>query len=173
MGRFLNSKCYSTSMKVTVMKPRFKPRDYEDFVLYPYQVFHIKLHYKRLGLKEKVINYFGYVDLYRFGIERGDSFIETDEWNVNEKNVMTPIVEDYEKIREFAMKKAVEWGALRIVSWWHPLVEVVKDMRAYKIFWIYTINGERYLMDAFNGQEYKMSEILKILNKTKKEKFKG
>ena len=152
-------------MKVPVMKPRFKPKEYESFVLYPYHIFHIRLHYKRLGLKDKIFNYFGYVDLYRFGIERGDSFIGIEEWDVEENKVMKPVVNDYEEIKKFAMKKAVEWGALRIVSWWHPLVEVVDDKRAYKIFWVYKIDGENYLMDSFNGQEFKMSDVLKHLNK--------
>lgn len=155
-------------MKVTVMKPAYKPKNYESFVLYPYHIFHIRLHYKRLGMKDKIVNYFGYVDLYRFGIERGDTFIGTEEWDVDEKNVMNPVVKDYEKIKEFAMKKAVEWGGLRIASWWHPLVEVVQDKRAYKIFWIYKRGKETFFMDAFFGHEYNMKQVKEIMEKNKK-----
>ncbi len=142
------------------MKPRFKPKEESNFVLYPYHIFHIRLHYKRLGLKDKIFNYYGYIDLYRFGAERGDSFIGIEEWDVDEKAVMKPVVTDYEKIKEFAMKKAIEWGALRIVSWWHPLVEVVKDKMAYKIFWVYRRDAESFLMDSFSGQEFPLNTVL-------------
>ncbi|MCD6276543.1 MAG: hypothetical protein J7J42_07380, partial [Thermoplasmata archaeon] len=100
-------------MKVQVMKPRFKPDNYNSFILYPYHIFYIRLHYKRLGMKDKIFNYFGYIDLLRMGIERGDGIIGIEEWDVDEKNVIEPIITDYEELKKFAMKKAVEWGALR------------------------------------------------------------
>ncbi len=155
-------------MKVNVMKPAYKPRKYESYVLYPYHIFHIQLHYKRLGMRDKIINYFGYVDLYRFGVERGDSFIDTEEWDVVEKNVMEPMVTDYEKIKEFAMKKAVEWAGIRITSWWHPLVKVVKDKRAYKIFWIYKKGDDIFFMDSLLGHEYSLKQVEKIMSKREK-----
>jgi len=49
-------------MKVQVMKPRFKPENHNSFILYPYHIFYIRLHYKRLGMKDKIFNYFGYSD---------------------------------------------------------------------------------------------------------------
>jgi len=152
-------------MKVPVMKPRFKPKEYENFVLYPYHIFYIRLHYKRLGLKDKIFHYYGYIDLRRMGIEKGDSFIDIEEWDVDENKVMKPVVTDYEELKNFAMKKAVEWGALRIVSWWHPLVEVVDDKRAYKIFWVYKREDKTFLMDSFNGQEFPMEDVMKHLTK--------
>ncbi len=154
------------------MKPRFKPKESTNFVLYPYHIFHIRLHYKRLGLKDKIFNYFGYIDLYRFGAERGDSFIGIEEWDVNEKNVMEAVVTDYDEIKNFAMKKAVEWGALRIVSWWHPLVEIVREERAYKIFWIYRRGAESFVMDSFNGQEFPINSLLNNTGCVRKTKIK-
>ncbi len=159
-------------MKVSVMKPRFKPKTDVNYVLYPYYIFHIRLHYKRLGLKDKIFNYFGYVDLYRFGMERGDSFIDIEEWEVDEKTLMEPVVKDYEEIKQFAMKKAVEWGALRVVSWWHPLVEIVREQQAYKIFWVYKRGIESFLMDSFNGQEYPINTVLNNVGCARKTKIK-
>lgn len=150
------------------MKPIFRPKEYESFVLYPYHIFHIKLYYKRLRSEAKIFHYYAYIDLRRMGIERGDSFIETEEWDVDEKMVMKPVVTDYEELKNFALKKAVEWSALRVVSWWHPLVEIVDDKKAYKIFWIYQKDGKRFLMDSFNGHEFPIEDII---NKIKKKKL--
>ena len=112
-------------------------------------------------MKERIFHYFGYIDLLRMGIERGDNMIGIEEWDVDEKNVIKPLITDHEELKKFAMKKAVEWGALRIVSWWHPLVEVVDDLRAYKIFWIYKKNNKSFLMDSFDGHEFPMDELIK------------
>ncbi len=152
-------------MKVPVMKPRFKPKEYERFVLYPYHIFHIRLYYKRLGLNDKIFNYYGYIDLYRMGMERGDGVIDVEEWDVDEKNVMKEVFTDHEELKKFAMKKAVEWGALRVISWWHPFVEVVEDKKAYKIFWVYKKDGKMFLMDSLDGREYPIDKILEIMTK--------
>ena len=161
MGKTLKHLSTFALMKVQVMKPRFKPENHNSFILYPYHIFYIRLHYKRLGMKDKIFNYFGYIDLLRMGIERGDGIIGIEDWDVDEKNVIEPIITDYEELKKFAMKKAVEWGALRIVSWWHPLVEVVDDFRAYKIFWIYKKNDKTFIMDSFNGHEFPLEELMK------------
>ena len=99
------------------------------------------------------------------GMERGDGVIDIEEWEVDEKMVMKPVVTDYEELKNFAMKKAVEWAALRVISWWHPLVKVVEDKKAYKIFWAYKKDGKMFLMDSFNGREYPIDKILEIMTK--------
>ncbi|WP_461865991.1 hypothetical protein [Thermococcus sp.] len=146
-------------MKVKVMRPIFKPEFSEKYVLYPYWIFHLKLFYKRLGRPDKVLDYFAYVDLYRFGAERGDRFIELYEWDVDEKQIMKPLV-DYEDARIKAFESAITWGNSRIVSWWLPRIEVVRHERAYKVFWIFEKDGEMLIMDSLDGKEFSLDSFV-------------
>lgn len=146
-------------MKVNVMRTIFKPDVPEKFVLYPYWIFHLRLFYKRLGRSDKVLDYFAYVDLYRFGAERGDSFIDIYEWDVDEKLIMKPLV-GYEDAKTKAFESAIHWGNMRIVSWWMPRIEIVKHEQAYKVFWIFEEEGEKYVMDSMTGEKFKMKDLI-------------
>ncbi|ASJ05943.1 hypothetical protein [Thermococcus pacificus] len=147
-------------IKVKVMRPIFHPYTEErDFVLYPYHIFHLRLFYRRLGMKDKVMDYFAYVDLYRLGAERGDDFIPLEEWNVDERKLMEPLV-DYEEAEKKAFESAITWGNSRVVSWWLPRIEVVREEMAYKVFWIYERNGEKLIMDSLDGKEYSLSAMV-------------
>jgi len=142
------------------MRPIFKP-DVEnpDFVLYPYHIFHLRLFYKRLGRSDRVFDYFAYVDLYRLGAERGDGFIDLYEWDVDEKKVMEPLV-DYEEARIKAFESAITWGNSRVVSWWLPRIEIIRDAQAYKVFWIFEKDGEKFLMDSLDGKEFSLDTLV-------------
>ncbi|WP_297090499.1 hypothetical protein [Thermococcus sp.] len=148
-------------MRVMVMRPIFKPEDVSnpDFVLYPYHIFHLRLFYRRLGRSDRVFDYFAYVDLYRLGAERGDGFIDLQEWDVDEKKTMEPLV-DYEEARMKAFESAITWGNSRVVSWWLPRIEIVRDARAYKVFWIFERDGEKFLMDSLDGREFSLENLV-------------
>lgn len=128
-------------IKVKVMRPIFKPEVAESFVLYPYRIYHLRLFYKRLGMKDRVFDYYAYIDLYRLGAERGDDFIDLEEWEVDEKNVMEPLVTE-EEARMKAFESAITWGNSRVVSWWLPRIEVIREELAYKVFWVYEEDGK-------------------------------
>ncbi|NJE05163.1 hypothetical protein E3E36_03190 [Thermococcus sp. M36] len=147
-------------MRVLVMRPIFKPEETSnpDFVLYPYHIFHLRLFYRRLGMKDRVFDYFAYVDLYRLGAERGDGFIDLYEWDVEEKKVMEPLV-DYEEAKMKAFESAITWGNSRVVSWWLPRIEIVRHERAYKVFWLYEREGEKFIMDSLDGKEYPLDAM--------------
>lgn len=144
--------------KVKVMRPIFRPEAEDGFVLYPYHIFHLRLFYKRLGMKDRVFDYFAYVDLYRLGAERGDDFIELEEWEVDEKHLMGPLV-DYEEAEKKAFESAIIWGNSRVVSWWLPRIEVVRHERAYKVFWLYERDGEKIIVDSLDGKEYSLDAM--------------
>jgi len=147
-------------MRVNVMRPIFKPEVPDaDFVLYPYHIFHLKLFYKRLGRSDRVFDYFAYVDLYRLGAERGDGFIDLYEWDVDEKKVMEPLV-DYEEARMKAFESAITWGNSRVVSWWLPRIEIIRDAQAYKVFWIFEKDGEKFLLDSLDGREFSLEKLV-------------
>ena len=147
-------------MRVNVMRPVFKPEVPDaDFVLYPYHIFHLKLFYKRLGRSDRVFDYFAYVDLYRLGAERGDGFIDLYEWDVDEKKVMEPLV-DYEEARMKAFESAITWGNSRVVSWWLPRIEIIRDAQAYKVFWIFEKDGEKFLLDSLDGKEFSLEKLV-------------
>ncbi|WP_456326879.1 hypothetical protein [Palaeococcus sp. (in: euryarchaeotes)] len=145
-------------LKVKVMRPIFKPEVPATFVLYPYHLFHMRLFYKRLGRPDKVFDYFAYVDLYRFGVERGDGIIDIYKWTVREDQVMDPLVSD-EEAREKAIESAFEWGNLRIVSWWTPRIEILREEKAYKVFWIFE-EEEKYVMDSLTGDKFKIEDLI-------------
>ncbi|KUH32663.1 hypothetical protein APY94_09085 [Thermococcus celericrescens] len=147
-------------MRVSIMRPIFRPEDVLNpgFVLYPYHIFHLKLFYKRLGRSDRVLDYFAYVDLYRLGAERGDGFIDLYEWDVEERSVMEPLV-DYGEARMKAFESAIAWGNSRIVSWWLPRIEIVREARAYKVFWLYEKEGEKLIMDSLDGKEFSLDAV--------------
>ncbi|AIF69514.1 hypothetical protein PAP_05555 [Palaeococcus pacificus DY20341] len=145
-------------MKVKVMRPIFKPEEPANFILYPYYVFHLKLFYKRIGREDKEFDYFAYVDCYRFGVERGDGFIEIQEWNVREDQIMEELV-NKEKAREKALESAFQWGNLRVISWWTPRIEMIKEEKVYKVFWIFEEEGEKYIMDSLTGDKFKLKDL--------------
>jgi len=136
---------------VDVMKPIFKPDNIVSFVLYPYRIYHIRLYFKRLIGSPRILDFYAYVDCIRLGVERGDGLIGIESWNVNDNRVMSEIVD--EKIaRAKAVESAVNWGNMRVVSWWTPRVEVLKSLKAYKVFWVFERDGEDFIMDSLNGE---------------------
>lgn len=141
---------------VKIMRPIFKPKSECKFILYPYWIFHLRLFYKRLGMKDKIFDYFAYIDAYRFGAERGNSFIEIEEWEVPENAVMEYLV-DFEEAKQKAIESAITWGNSRVVSWWYPRVEVVRWEKAYKVFWI----TEGSIIDSLTGEEYSIENLRK------------
>ncbi|AIU69589.1 hypothetical protein TEU_04105 [Thermococcus eurythermalis] len=143
---------------VKVMKPIFRPETESNFVLYPYRVYHLRLYYRRLGMSDRVFDYFAYVDLYRLGAERGEGFIELQKWEVDEKNVMEPLVDD-EEARMKAFESAITWGNSRVISWWLPRIEVVRDELAYKVFWIFERDGTKIILDSLDGSEYSLDVL--------------
>ena len=140
---------------VKVMRPIFQPEVESIFILYPYRIYHLRLYYKRLRMKDRVFDYFAYVDLYRLGAERGDRFIELKEWAVDEKRVMKPLVNE-EEARIKAFESAITWGNSRVVSWWLPRIEVIREEQAYKVFWVYEKNGKKVILDSLDGKEYQL-----------------
>jgi len=154
-----NLRTGGSNMKVKVMRQVFKPdAEGTGFVLYPYHIFHLRLFYRRLGMKDRVFDYFAYVDLYRLGAERGDGFMELEEWEVDGKNVMEPLV-DYEEARKKAFESAIIWGNSRVVSWWLPRIEVVHHERAYRVFWIFEKDGRKFIMDSLDGKEFALEDL--------------
>ena len=144
---------------VKVMRPIFRPEVESSFVLYPYRIYHLRLYYRRLGMRDRVLDYFAYVDLYRLGAERGDMFIELQEWEVDERVIMDPLV-DEEDARMKAFESAITWGNSRVISWWLPRIEVVREELAYKVFWVYEKSGKRIILDSLDGREYPPPEEL-------------
>ncbi len=144
---------------VKVMRPIFQPDTYVAYVLYPYQIFHLRLYYKRLKMGDKVFDYFAYVDLYRLGAERGNRLMELLEWDVDEKSIMKPLV-DYEEAKKKAFESAITWGNSRVVSWWLPRIEIVEEHFAHKVFWIYEKDGEKLIMDSLDGKEYSLDTMV-------------
>jgi hypothetical protein len=137
--------------KVKVMKPIFKPKVHRAFVLYPYRLFHIRLYFKRIVGNDRELDYYAYVDCYRFGVERGDDFIEILEWNVPEDVVMEDLVSE-EDARKKAIESAFLWGNMKVISWWTPRIEILREEKAYKVFWIFDGNGKKYIMDSLTGE---------------------
>ncbi|NJE85091.1 hypothetical protein E3E23_04515 [Thermococcus sp. CX2] len=148
-------------MMVKVMRPIFQPEGDSKFVLYPYWIFHLKLFYKRLGRSDRVLDYYVYVDLYRLGAERGDGFIELYEWDVDERQVMEPLV-DYEEAKIKAFESAIHWGNIKIISWWLPRIEIVREAMAYKVFWVFERDGEKFVMDSLDGKEFRLRDLTRI-----------
>jgi len=144
--------------RVKVMSPLFRPEGEPSYVLYPYRIYHLRLHYKRLGMDDRVLDYFAYVDLYRLGAERGDRFIELHEWEVDEKAIMKPLVSE-EEARMKAFESAITWGNSRVISWWLPRIEVVREELAYKVFWIFERDGKRLILDSLDGSEYDLDVL--------------
>ena len=133
------------------MKPIFRPDNIVDFVLYPYRIYHIRLYFKRLIGSPRILDFYAYVDCIRLGVERGDGLIDIESWNVDGSRVMDEIVD--EKIaRTKAVESAVNWGNMRVISWWTPRVEVLKSLKAYKVFWVFRKDGVDFIMDSLNGE---------------------
>lgn len=140
---------------VKVMRPIFHPGMESRFVLYPYRVYHLRLYYKRLKMGDRVFDYFAYVDLYRLGAERGERFIELEEWSVDERSVMEPLASE-EEARLKAFESAITWGNSRVISWWLPRIEVIREELAYKVFWVYEKSGKKAILDSLDGKEYQL-----------------
>ena len=135
-------------MKVCVIKPNLMLNT--DYVLYPYRVYHIRLRYRRLLGNDRILDYFAYVDCIRLGVERGDG-IAVEVWDVDKSKVMKDLV-DEEIARREAVKSAVMWGNLRVLSWWYPKVEILKGLKAYKIFWI----KDNFIFDSLSGEKFEL-----------------
>lgn len=140
---------------VKVMRPIFQPEVESTFILYPYRIYYLKLYYKRLRMKDRVLDYFAYVDLYRLGAERGERFIELEEWEVDERCVMEPLASE-EEARLKAFESAITWGNSRVISWWLPRIEVIREELAYKVFWVYEKSGKKVILDSLDGKEYQL-----------------
>ncbi|AEA46786.1 hypothetical protein [Archaeoglobus veneficus] len=139
--------------RVKVMNPIFKPDDARTFVLYPYRIFHIRLYFKRIAGRDKELDYYAYVDCYRFGVERGDDFIELHEWDVPNDVVMDELV-GREDARKKAMESAFLWGNMRVISWWTPRTDILREEKAYKVFWIFEEDGKKRIMDSLTGDVF-------------------
>ncbi len=134
---------------VRVMKPMFEPEEFETFVLYPYRIFHVRLFFKKIVGEDRVMDFYAYVDCYRGVVERGDGFIDLIDFEAKEEQIMEHLV-DYEYARRMAIEKAVAWGNLRVISWWLPKAEVVREAEAYKVFWI---SGNK-IIDSLTGEVF-------------------
>ena len=135
-------------MKVNVIKPNLKLNT--DYVLYPYRVYRIRLRYRRLLGEDRILDYFAYVDCIRLGVERGDGIV-VEEWDVDEGKIMKDLV-DEDVARREAVKSAVMWGNLRVLSWWYPKVEILNSLKAYKIFWI----KDCFIFDSLSGEKFEL-----------------
>ncbi|WP_457549618.1 hypothetical protein [Archaeoglobus sp.] len=135
-------------MKVNVIKPNLMLNT--DYVLYPYRMYHIRLRYRRLLRNDRILDYFAYVDCVRLGVERGDS-IAVEEWDVDKSKVMKDLVDEVIARRE-AVKSAVMWGNLIVLSWWYPKVEILESLKAYKIFWI----KDNFIFDSLSGEKFEL-----------------
>ncbi len=134
---------------VLVMKPMFEPEEYRAYVLYPYRIFHVRLSFKRIVGEDRAMDFYAYVDCYRGVVERGDGFIDLIDFEAEEERIMEHLV-DYEDARRMAIEKAIVWGNLRVISWWLPKAEVVREAEAYKVFWIF---GNK-IMDSLTGEVF-------------------
>ena len=135
-------------MKVCVIKPNLMLNT--DYVLYPYRVYHIRLRYRRLLGNDRILDYFAYVDCIRLGVERGDGIV-VEVWDVDNSKVMKDLV-DEEIARREAVKSAVMWANLRVLSWWYPKVEILKGLKVYKIFWI----KDNFIFDSLSGEKFEL-----------------
>ncbi|WP_457550356.1 hypothetical protein [Archaeoglobus sp.] len=135
-------------MKVNVIKPNLMLNT--DYVLYPYRMYHIRLRYRRLLRNDRILDYFAYVDCVRLGVERGDG-IAVEEWDVDKSKVMKDLVDEVIARRE-AVKSAVMWGNLIVLSWWYPKVEILESLKAYKIFWI----KDNFIFDSLSGEKFEL-----------------
>ncbi|ADB58844.1 hypothetical protein [Archaeoglobus profundus] len=135
-------------MKVNVIAPNLTIK--ADYVLYPYRVYHIRLRYRRLFGDDRVLEYFAYVDCIRLGVERGDG-IFVEEWDVDESKIMKELIGE-DVARTEAVKSAVMWGNARVLSWWYPKVEILRSLRAYKVFWV----KDGYIFDSLSGEKFKL-----------------
>ncbi len=108
----------------------------------------LKLKFRRLGMRDKLMEYFAYVDCIRAGVERGNSILPVEEWEVEDRQIMKELI-DEDEAEEIAMKAAKSWGNLTVISWWNPKVEVVRKVKAYKVFWI----EDGYVLDSLTGEK--------------------
>ena len=133
------------------MKPMFKPRNPKTFVLYPYRIFHIRLFFKRIVGRDRILDYFAYVDCYRCCVERGDGFIDIIDIEADRSQIMDYLM-DYEEAKRKAVESAIVWGNFKVISWWLPKTEVLKEAEAYKIFWIFSKDNRTMIMDSLTGE---------------------
>lgn len=106
-------------------------------------------------MKDRVFDYYVYIDFYCFGVERGDDFIDFEEWEVDEKNVMEFFVME-EEVRMKVFESVIIWGNLRVVLWWLLRIEVIREEFVYKVFWVYEEDGKKLIMDSFDGKSYEL-----------------
>jgi len=137
-------------VSVKVFRPNYRFEG-ENFVLYPMIAYSLRLKFKRIGMRDKLMEYFAYVDCIRAGVERGDSILPVEEWEVDEKRIMKPLIGE-DEAEEIALNAAKSWGNLMVVSWWNPKVEIVNRVKAYKVFWL---NGD-YIVDSLTGEKVKV-----------------
>ncbi len=135
------------------MKPIFKPENPSTFVLYPYRIFHIRLRFRRIVGKDRIMDYFAYVDCYRCCVERGDGFIDVIEIEADERRVMEYLI-DYDEAKSKAIESAIIWGNFRVISWWLPKADVIREEEAYKIFWIFRQGEKTMIMDSLTGEVF-------------------
>lgn len=135
------------------MKPIFKPENVRTFVLYPYRIFHVRLFFKRIVGGDRTMDYFAYVDCYRCCVERGDGFIDLVEVEAEERQMMEFLI-DYDEAKRKAIESAITWGNFRVISWWLPKAEILREAEAYKIFWIFERNGRKMIMDSLSGEVF-------------------
>ncbi len=145
--------------KVRVFSPVYTPAptttqdsDSTCFVLYPMIAYRLRLRFRRIGMKDRVMEYFAYVDCIRAGVERGDSILPVEEWEVEEKRLMKGNIGEKEA-DEIAVNAAKSWGNMMVISWWNPSVEIVEKVGAYKIFWICS----DHVLDSLTGEKFAVS----------------
>jgi len=131
----------------------FRPIEKLDlpFVLYPMRAYHLRLKFRRLGMADKVMDYFAYVDCVRAGIERGNSILPVEEWTVDEKLIMKENVDEEEALK-IAIEGAKKWGNSMVVSWWNPKVDVIEKVKAYKVFWI----DKKIIIDSLTCERFRV-----------------
>ncbi len=137
-------------VSVKIFRPNYRFES-ENFVLYPMIAYSLRLKFKRIGMRDKLMEYFAYVDCIRAGVERGDSILPVEEWEVDEKRIMKPLIGE-DEAEEIALNAAKSWGNLMVVSWWNPKVEIVDRVKAYKVFWL---TGD-YVVDSLTGEKVKV-----------------
>jgi len=59
---------------------------------------------------------------------------------------------DYEEAKRKAVESAIVWGNFKVISWWLPKTEVLKEAEAYKIFWIFSKDNRTMIMDSLTGE---------------------
>ncbi len=97
------------------------------------------------------MDYFAYVDCYRCCVERGDNFII--ELEADDRQIMEYLI-GYDEAKRKAIESAILWGNFRVISWWLPRAEVVKEAEAYKIFWIFKRDDKTMIMDSLTGEVF-------------------